>query len=214
MDIMETFNTNLGTVEKAVKNFPWTDPKSYVQFLSQTYYYVKHSTPLLGRALRKMDSTSEADMKGRFLDHTKEEKGHQYLVVDDLKFFGLTTESIPEYPETVAFYKLQYDYINQNGPTSLFGYILQLEGTAWKYGDNICSAIIKTFGPEAAHFMKVHSGNEIEHVESALKMIRGLSPEQIVVNEENFIKSCDAYAKLLERAKIEGQKSLITLKSA
>ncbi len=198
---MELFEEEMPTLGEEILSFPWNNPYHYVQFLSQTYYYVKHSTPLLGRALRKMDSSAPV-MKDRFLEHTKEEKGHQYLVVDDLRHFGLTPESIPEHSETTEFYKLQYDYINKHGSTSLFGYILQLEGIAWKFGDEVCSQIIRTHGEGAAHFMKVHSGNEIDHVNSALSMVNNLPEEKLIIVAENFTHSCKGYIKMLRRAKI------------
>ena len=78
----------------------------YVALMSQTYYFVCHSVPLLHYSL---NYAKDPKFINRTFEHIKEEHAHEKLIQSDLKHLGFDVENIEEWDWTNRFYGYQYE---------------------------------------------------------------------------------------------------------
>ena len=76
--LIKNFNLNASS-EQLLK------PQIYANWLAQTYYYVVHSTSLLGYSLPYLKNV---ELKRHFENHLGEESRHDLLVLKDLDRLG------------------------------------------------------------------------------------------------------------------------------
>lgn len=181
-----------------LKNCEWENPSIYGAFVAQTYYYVCHSTRLLGLAASHFQVGRDA-LHRRFAAHMAEEKSHERLALMDVKNLGFDITDFAELSETRAFYESQYYKIQYQGPTSLFGYILMLEVGAVQLGRLIYEPALKSHGPKCTNFMRVHVEEDPDHVEKALEQIESLPKNELVHIETNLIQSAEMYAAMINK---------------
>jgi hypothetical protein len=198
IDMRSCVREEMAQTKPIILEFPWEDPQAYALWLAQTYHMVNHSTRLvaLAGALTPLDKN---DLHARFVDHSKEERGHQLLCISDLKAMGRTLEEFPCLFPSAAMYQVQYYWIQLRGPISFFGYTLSLECLAENFGAELYRRVSTTHGANAAKFLKVHSEADIEHTEKAFQQIQKLSQVELELVKENLHISADLYrATLLE----------------
>ncbi len=203
MNIREEFNT---LVEQFKKDYPVQDYESqnyYANWLAQTYYFVKHSTPLLGYAIPHLNTE---ELKNHFEKHIGEESRHDRLLVKDLERMGLTPKDFQEYSATQAFYQSQYYRITFEGGTSLLGYILFLEGIAVHWAKDIHEQMKGKY-KNSMLFLKVHAEEDVQHLESAFKTILSLSEAEQAAICRNLHYSAEIYREILNTAKRADKKA-------
>ncbi|KAF2991256.1 iron-containing redox enzyme family protein [Methylocystis sp. MJC1] len=195
----EALNVLLNNVKKEMSACPWENPYAYADFLAQTYYYVCHSTRLLGLAagLCRVDRDL---LHRRFVQHIGEEKLHERLALNDLRGLGLKLEDFPERSITKAFYEAQYYKIERLDPTALFGYILLLEGVAVSLCPEIYQRIARAHGKQCANFLRVHVEEDVDHLPKAFAQIEGLSASQKNDIMINMAQTADLYGKIIAQA--------------
>lgn len=179
-----------------ILGFPWHDKEAYAMWLCQTYHMVNHSTRLvaLAGAYAPLDRN---DLHARFVDHAKEERGHQAICISDLKAMDKKLEDYPCLYPSAAMYQVQYYWIQHRGPISFFGYTLSLECLARDYGPELYRRTSEAHGKKAAIFLKVHSEDDIEHTEKAFEQLEKLSPPETELVQENLLLSADLYRSML-----------------
>ncbi len=182
---MET--TRLKVASRAMRELDWANRDVYKQFVSQVYYFVCHSTRMLGAA---MSQTSNEKYYDRLVAHIKEEDKHEKLALMDLKQLGGKIEDHPEASITRAMWESQFYKISKS-PTSLLGYILALELIACEVYPDVRPLIEKTYGPKCLNFIRVHSDEDPDHVEKALKQLDALTGDEKRLAVENFEQTCD-----------------------
>lgn len=190
--------TQLNELAKAVEVFPWHDKEAYAAFMAQTFYYTRHTTRILARAASEF-SIEDEKIHQRFLKHCQEEMKHEVLAERDVVATKASKTVYPEMAATRAFYQCHYHTIQVNGPWSIFGYIIALEGLAAEKGPFIFESIQKAHGPKAGQFMKVHATEDIEHMDEALKQIEGLSADQVEKIVTHMETTCFLYASILRQ---------------
>lgn len=168
----------------------------YVNWLAQTYYFVRHSTALLGYALPHLKND---DLRHHFEKHLGEETRHDVVALKDLQKMNRSITDIPESHLTQAFYQSQYYRIMFEGGTSLLGYILFLEGIAVHWGKDFHHEIKDIHRGNS--FLRVHVEEDPEHLEGAIKTISSLSKQEQENIMRNFHYSHDIYSLLLQNAK-------------
>jgi pyrroloquinoline quinone (PQQ) biosynthesis protein C len=199
-------------LKEASRDFPWHNKEAYAHYIAQTYYYVSHSTRLLGLAASRLGPDRENFHK-RFMEHAGEEKGHHILALNDLKALGKSLEDLPLLPETAAFFEPQYYKIEYQSPLALLGYILCLEAFAVADGRRIYQEIEKAHGKAAGTFMKVHAEDDPDHVQKALKVTEGLDEKEMAFIERNLIQTCHSWINLMKACQTAAQgASLIPFK--
>lgn len=174
-------------------NLPWKNKEFYTNWLTQTYFYVCHSTKLLNLAAA---NTSDEKYYRRLIAHIKEEFGHEKLALSDLNALDVQIESFQEQSITKAFYLSQYS-ITQRNPFALLGYILALELLAARHLPKILPIVENEFGNRATVFIREHSEEDQHHIESAFKIMDGLSPHDTKEVTENIKFSLDIYNLML-----------------
>ncbi len=175
-----------------LEKYPFHDQKRYAQFLAQAYYFVKHSTPML--ALSAGLSVNNRDYHIRCIEHLSEEKGHDKMLLNDLKAMGYSIGDFSEMNSTKALYQTQYYYIQHVSPMSFLGYVMLLEGLAVVVGKTLNLMIQKHAGKS---FIKVHSDDDIEHLDKALSMMDSFSEKQQREVLENCLLAEHLYTNML-----------------
>lgn len=200
MRLKELADRELKKTEQHMLGYDWEDPVAYGLWLTQTYNMVAHSTRLVALAGAYVPVGQEA-LHGRFVDHSKEERGHQVVCVNDLKNLGYSLEDFPVLFQSKTMYQVQYYWIQFRMAASFFGYTLALECLAEKYGPEVARRVLAAHGKKASQFLVLHSEDDQEHTESAYKHIKNLTPAEEEAAVENLILSCDMYRSMLIEAK-------------
>lgn len=198
---MENFKSIYNqTVSEAVGflgDFPWENPDCYAHWLAQTFYFTSHSTRLLSLAAARAPLNDNLT-HSRFLEHIKEETGHENLALQDLKAMGRDIADYPEFAETKIFYNQQYFMIDRYGPHAFMGWILFLEGVASEVGPQIvekCQAHHKSH----TRFLRVHAEEDQDHIKSAFELIEQTKAEENEMFEFNFVTSAQTYLKMFAK---------------
>ena len=187
------------TLGEGLRELPWEDPVAYAMWLSQTYYYVRHSTRLLAVAAARFafDPGGNA-LHHRFAVHMAEEKQHELLAADDLKaLHAAPVSEMPELASTRALYEAQYFKIEHIDPFALLGYVLPLEVMSAKHGPAAHVRAQRTWGSRACTFLKVHVEEDVDHVEKAVAATENLSPEQKQMLAGCFEQTAFSYCAML-----------------
>ena len=187
----KVFESGIAPLCDAADRFPWHDRGAYSQYLAQTYYYLIHSTRLLGLGAARF-SDAEETLHRRFLDHAREEKGHHLLALKDLENMGYKLEQFLEMPVTRLVYEPQYYKIEHLDPTALFGYILALEGIAVLRCSKVAAKVDKLHGKASASFLRVHGEDDPDHLDKAFDQVGILNSRRLKYIEDGFMQSCSA----------------------
>ena len=204
MDFRGWYREMINPLIQQFNQFPWENRDAYCNWLGQTYYYVNSSTRILGMAGCLFDF-SKQNLHNRFIDHAKEERGHEKLLTNDLKFFGKSIADFPELPETAAFYQSQYYWIQHVSPVSLFGYIFTLEGLAVECGKKAFETVCNSHGKKAGSFLMVHSNEDIAHIESAVTEASKLGSADVDLISKNMRVSAGLYSQMLTTCAAAGK---------
>lgn len=181
---------------KTMDTVNWDDPQIYAAYMAQTYYYVSHSTRLLALAAGLLP-LSAGPAHQRFIKHISEENRHEVLASRDVTALGYRLEDFKELDAVKAFYRLQYYMIQNVSPWSLLGYIAALEALAVRGGPAIHERVCRRHGEKTGSFLKVHSAEDVEHVEQAFAMIESLPTDVQAAVWENLEMSCTLFEAFL-----------------
>jgi len=194
-------------VGKAMEEVNWDDERTYCNFLAQTYYFATHTVRLLASAASKMEPEDRVFQK-RFLEHTREETDHDLILIADLKKFGRSLDEFQEYSSTSLMWQSQ-SYLIDKDPLFFMGYIIALEEVAAKFGEKMFSTI-KGSHKKGFQFIKVHSEDDIEHIEHAYKVIDSLDEFRKAQILKNAKQTASAYISMLNDVSQASSKGLVT----
>ena len=140
----------------------------YIAFLSEAYYHVRHTVPLL------MATGSKIPFKQEWLrraigEYIEEETGHEEWILNDIAASGGNRETVskgqPSSPTEmmVAYAYYTIDHIN---PLGFFGMVHVLEGTSVKIADTAATLIQQELDlPDNAFtYLRSHGSLDQEHV--------------------------------------------------
>jgi hypothetical protein len=178
------------------KQVRWEQRDVYARFLAQTYYYVCHSTRLLGLAAARV-SVERASLHSRLLKHAAEERGHHILAERDLTALGFQLSKMPELPSTGALYQTQYYQIEHISPLALLGYVLALEGIAVAHGPHVYERVSQAHGEPSCGFVRLHAQEDPDHLTKAFEEISALSEGECEIVLRNMRFSCALYRAFL-----------------
>ncbi len=193
MNIQQELNLLLSEFRR---NYPVSmlkDKEVYADWLAQTYYYVVHSTSLLGYSLPHLKSM---ELKRHFEKHLGEETRHDLLAVKDMERLGFSMDQFPEHAITQAFYHSQYYRIQFEGGTSILGYILFLEAMAVHWGKEAYE-VIKDTHKHSVLFLKVHAEEDPHHVDQAIGAILKLPEAEQEAIVRNMRYTYEIYSEML-----------------
>lgn len=179
-----------------VKAINFKNEAIYANWLAQTYYYTSVSEEILRTSAKHCQSEAIAQ---RWLEHADEESGHENLALSDLKKLGYKIEDFEEYEDTKLFYQSQFFYANCQGGESVFGWVLALESFAANLPEEIVEELIGVYGKSATRFLKVHTEEDISHIQKALEAVNHLPNKEVII--ENMLETSKRYIKVLRACK-------------
>jgi hypothetical protein len=196
IDLTLAANQECEKTKDIILGFPWANKKAYAMWLAQTFHMVNHSTRLvaLAGAYAPLDRN---DLHARFVDHSKEERGHQLICISDMKALGYKLEDFPCLAPSAAIHQVQYYWVQHRGAVSFFGYTLALECLAAKFGSELYRQVYEAHGKTASNFLHVHSVADLEHTDKALESLKGLAHEENELILENLQLSGALYRSML-----------------
>lgn len=140
----------------------------YIAFLTQAYYHVSHTVPLLMSAGSRLPASHEA-IRGAIAEYIDEEYGHQEWILNDIQACGGDAESVrngtPGIPIEMMVAWLYYR-IERVNPMSIFGMVQVLEGTSVSIATAIAAQVERTLGlPEqATTYLRSHGELDQGHL--------------------------------------------------
>lgn len=165
-------------LEKAAMQFSWEDQEKYLHWLANSFHYVVSSTRLLALAAGCMPAHLTS-LSNRFIAHAAEEKGHEKLLVMDLRDFDRRIEDFEVSLEMKFYFRSLYFWVSPaSSPIGLLGWVLSLEGLAASIGPLAYDRVRKAYGGKGTKFLKVHSDADPDHLNKALEAVSGLSPDE------------------------------------
>jgi len=170
--------------------------EEYVEFLTQAYHHVKHTTPMLMAVGARLPEEKEW-LRNAVAEYIEEELGHQEWILNDIAACGVDKEEVRHSqpaPETELMVAFGYDTINRINPLGFFGMVHVLEGTSIATADAAAEGVQKTLGlPNAAFsYLRSHGALDLEHV----KFFEGLMNKITDKDEQELIIRC---AKMVYR---------------
>jgi len=202
----DLYQKTIKEVGQTSEQFDWENPDAYAQWLGQTYHFVLNSTRILALASARTPM-NQYQLHNRFIDHAKEERGHEVLLLRDLKALGKNIDEIPELAPTAALYKTQYFWIEHRSTDAFMGWVIVLEAFAANYGPGIFKRVMKAHGKEASVFLKVHAEEDQDHIEKAFKQITQLPAENQQETILNFQHCAYYYQTMLKECLVAVGKS-------
>jgi hypothetical protein len=196
MEWKNIFDKTMQELTSVARDFPWENKEAYADWLSQTYYFVINSTRILALASARtpMDQYS---LHNRFIDHAREERGHEILLVRDMAALKKEFHEFPEKASTAALYKTQYYWIEHKSTDAFMGWVVLLEAFAATSGPNILQRVNKAHGEKACFFWKVHAAEDQDHIEKAFKQIALIPNSQQQDTVMNFKHCANYYRSML-----------------
>ncbi|MEC9282350.1 MAG: iron-containing redox enzyme family protein [Bdellovibrionota bacterium] len=172
-------------------NAPWENRTFYGNWLAQTYHFVQHNLKLIALAAAYTEPGEYKDYN-RYVEHMREESGHEYMAKRDLEKLGFHITEFPEQVETKSLYSLAYFNIPRYGHESLIGYAVCLEMIADKLGI-IINEKVTSFHGHSSEFLKVHGEEDEAHLVEAFKLVENLTGGKQRLFEKTFYETCIAY---------------------
>lgn len=206
--LREMFEDEQARLKRIREIFPWTNKEAYVGWLVNSYEYAYRSTRILALTGGRMprDKTSYSN---RFIAHAAEEKGHERLLENDLKNFGLDIKTLC--PNTLgrAFHQSLYYWIYEDNPVGMFGWVLALEGFAVRNVPQMHEICLKAFGSKCSSFLKVHADEDEDHLGKAFESIASFTNEENAIVAKSMHFYADLYGQLLEKVAADAKSGAI-----
>lgn len=143
--------------------------ETYLSYLTEAYYHVRHTTPLMMLVGSKIPHEKEW-LREVIADYIKEEFGHQEWILSDIKNAGGDAEAVRFGRPRIAtelMVSYAYDSVSRINPLSFFGMVFVLEGTSTNLATKAGEAIMKSLGLDKSCFSYLfsHGSLDIKHME-------------------------------------------------
>lgn len=143
--------------------------ESYVAFLTQAYYHVRHTLPLLMACGARLPQRLEWLRTG-IAAYIEEETGHQEWILNDIDACGADAEAVRHgQPGTAAelMVAYAYDFVQRKNPVGFLGMVFVLEGTSVRLATRAAEALqISLELPQRAFsYLLSHGSLDEKHVQ-------------------------------------------------
>ncbi|KTB57094.1 TenA family transcriptional regulator [Pseudomonas syringae] len=149
--------------------------ESYRAFLSQAYYHVRHTVPLMMACGARLPSRLEW-LRAAVCEYIDDEYGHEQWILNDLRACGANADAVekgqPGTPIELMVAYL-YDLIARGNPVGLFGMVNVLEGTSIALATHAADSMRQGLGlgPDAFSYLSSHGSLDIGHMETFRKLM-------------------------------------------
>lgn len=163
--------------------------EEYVEFLTQAYHHVKHTTPLLMAVGARLPEEKEW-LRNAVAEYIDEELGHQEWILNDIAACGVDKEAVRRSQPAAAtelMVAYAYDTVNRVNPLGFFGMVHVLEGTSIATADAAAAGVQKSLGlpNEAFSYLRSHGALDLEHVqffEGLMNQITDKSEQDLIIH--------------------------------
>jgi thiaminase len=151
---------------------------SYQAFLTQAYYHVRHTVPLMMACGARLPSRLEW-LREAVCEYIEDEYGHEKWVLDDIEACGGDKNAVrtgrPSLPIELMVSFL-YDLIARGNPVGLFGMVNVLEGTSIALATQAADSIRQRLDlPQSAFsYLSSHGSLDIEHMQIYRRLMNKL----------------------------------------
>ncbi len=140
----------------------------YVAFLTQAYYHVRETIPLLMACGARLPERLEW-LRKAVIDYLNEEYGHQEWVLQDISRAGGDAEAVRQgtpSPATAAMVSCAWDVVQRGNPAGFFGMVFVLEGTSVALATTAADRVRESLDlPRSAFtYLYSHGSLDQEHV--------------------------------------------------
>jgi hypothetical protein len=200
-ELIQTMHKYFEEIHQAINQIRWEDPVEYAAWLSQTYYYVAQTTRMICLAAAK-STIKDNDLHIRYIVETKEELNHEKLAFSDLKNLGFTLEDFPETVEAAFFYQTLGYAVECIHPSCLLGYSILLEGYAALKAEQLYTRVLKSHGPTACTFLKLHCEADKNHFAGAMEFLEKKCKEEHIPYIHVGMEQCRSiYLNLIQKVR-------------
>jgi len=143
---------------------------AYRAFLTQAYYHVRHTVPLMMACGARLPARLEW-LRAAVCEYIEEEYGHEKWILNDISACGGDADSVrdgqPSLPIELMVSFL-YDLIARGNPVGLFGMVNVLEGTSIALATQAAEAIREglQLPPAAFSYLASHGSLDIGHMDT------------------------------------------------
>jgi hypothetical protein len=142
--------------------------QTYLYYLAEAYYHVRHTVPLLTLARNNL-AAEDRWLAPSFDEYIAEESGHEEWILDDIRNAGGDAESVRQGTPRMAtelMVAYAYDYVTRVDPVGFFGMVLVLEGTSTALATAGAGALMASLKlPESCfHYLTSHGSLDLEHM--------------------------------------------------
>ncbi|WP_075180413.1 TenA family transcriptional regulator [Pantoea sp. 1.19] len=154
----------------------------YRAFLSQAFYHVSHTVPLMMAAGSRLPPSREA-IRGAIAEYIEEEYGHQQWILNDIRACGGDAEAVRHGKPVLAIELMiafLYDQIQRVNPLSIFGMVQVLEGTSVAIASTVADQLQRGLAlPEKAmSYLRSHGALDVEHLAFFEQLMNTISDPQ------------------------------------
>ncbi|WP_193162014.1 TenA family transcriptional regulator [Microbulbifer hainanensis] len=143
--------------------------EEYIGFLTQAYYHVKHTVPLMMACGSRLTDKQEW-LREALAEYIEEETGHQEWILNDIAACGGDVDAVRNGQpnlSTELMVAYAYDTIARGNPLGFFGMVNVLEGTSIALATNAARAIQKSLDlpNKAFSYLLSHGDLDIGHID-------------------------------------------------
>ncbi|WP_323847424.1 iron-containing redox enzyme family protein [Microbulbifer magnicolonia] len=156
--------------------------EEYVAFLTQAYYHVKHTVPLLMACGSRLSDRQEW-LREAIAEYIEEETGHQEWILNDIAACGADAEAVRNGQpnlSTELMVAYAYDTIARGNPLGFFGMVNVLEGTSIALATSAARAIQESLAlpNRAFSYLLSHGDLDIGHIEFFKGLMNRIEDEE------------------------------------
>jgi len=145
----------------------------YILFLWETFHFVRFTPVHLRMAAARMP---EGPLQERFLEHAREEGGHDLWALQDLAALGVNTKMVKEslpLPATIELIAYERYTATKLEPMALLGLEYGMEGFTASAGGPALAALEQSLnlGKDATRFLRRHAELDAHHVEEGAEAL-------------------------------------------
>ncbi|WP_027909837.1 TenA family transcriptional regulator [Pseudomonas sp. URMO17WK12:I4] len=168
--------------------------EGYRAFLTQAYYHVRHTVPLMMACGARLPVRLEW-LRAAVCEYIDEEYGHEQWILNDITACGGDADSVrdgqPSLPIELMVSFL-YDLIARGNPVGLFGMVNVLEGTSIALATQAAGAIREglQLPPTAFSYLSTHGSLDIGHMDNYRDLMNRLdqpADQQAVIHASKVV---------------------------
>ncbi len=166
----------------------------YIAFLTQAYYHVRQTVPLLMACGSRLDEQHRW-LQDAITEYIEEERGHDRWILNDITACGGDAEAVAQgqpHLSTELMVSYAWDSVMRGNPVSFFGMVFVLEGTSVNLATPMAQLIRSRLAlPEQAmSYLTSHGSLDQDHIQFFQRQVDQLSldaDKQAVIHMANVM---------------------------